>query len=85
MAGPAGSHDTPLLLTRALVELVVLYRRLISPLFPPSCRYIPSCSEYAVQALMRHGLLRGLWLATARVVRCNPWSDGGVDPVPERR
>ena len=62
--------------------LVELYRRLISPLFPSSCRYFPSCSEYAVQALTRHGLLRGLWLATARVVRCNPWSDGGMDPVP---
>lgn len=85
MAGPAGSHHTPLLLTRALVELVVLYQRLLSPLFPPSCRYFPSCSEYAVQAFTRHGLVRGLWLATARVVRCNPWRDGGMDPVPGRR
>ena len=66
------------------MELVRLYQRLVSPLFPPSCRYFPSCSVYAMQALERYGLVRGLWLSTARVVRCNPWSDGGVDPVPER-
>lgn len=67
------------------MELVRLYQRLISPLFPSSCRYFPSCSDYAAQALTRHGLVRGLWLAGARVMRCNPWSDGGMDPVPGRR
>ena len=67
-----------------LVLLVRAYQRLVSPLFPASCRYTPTCSEYAARALAKHGLLRGLWLAGARVLRCNPWSDGGVDPVPER-
>ncbi|MBM3307625.1 MAG: membrane protein insertion efficiency factor YidD [Candidatus Eisenbacteria bacterium] len=85
MAGLTGSHRTPHLPTRALVGLVELYRRLISPLFPPTCRYHPSCSAYAVEALRRHGLARGIWLATARVLRCHPWADGGVDPVPNRR
>jgi putative membrane protein insertion efficiency factor len=67
-----------------LVLLVRVYQRLISPLFPASCRYVPSCSEYAAQALRRHGLTRGLWLSVRRVVRCNPWSQGGLDPVPDR-
>lgn len=81
----AGSHLQPLLLTRALVELVRLYQRLLSPLFPRCCRYYPSCSEYAAQALLRHGLARGVLLATVRVLRCHPWTEGGMDPVPERR
>ena len=66
-----------------LVVLVRAYQRLVSPLFPATCRYSPSCSEYAAQALLRHGLARGLWLSARRVLRCNPWSQGGVDPVPE--
>lgn len=81
----AGSHLQPLLLTRALVELVRLYQRLLSPLFPRCCRYYPSCSEYAAQALLRHGLARGVLLATTRVLRCHPWTEGGMDPVPERQ
>jgi putative membrane protein insertion efficiency factor len=81
----AGSHYQPLLPTRALVELVRLYQRLVSPVFPQCCRYYPSCSEYAVQALLRHGLARGAVLASARLLRCHPWTDGGMDPVPERR
>jgi putative membrane protein insertion efficiency factor len=72
-----------LVTTSALVLLVRAYQRVISPLFPSSCRYIPTCSEYAAQALTRHGFVRGLWLSTRRIVRCNPWSDGGEDPVPE--
>ena len=70
-------------MTSALVVLVRAYQKLVSPLFPASCRYVPSCSEYAAQALTRHGLVRGAWLSLARVVRCNPWSEGGEDPVPE--
>ena len=66
----------------ALVILVRAYQRLVSPLFPATCRYVPSCSEYAAQALEKHGLARGLWYAVARVVRCNPWAEGGEDPVP---
>lgn len=70
-------------MTSALVVLVRAYQTLVSPLFPASCRYVPCCSEYAAQALTRHGLVRGVWLSVARVLRCNPWSEGGEDPVPE--
>ncbi|MHB8141722.1 MAG: membrane protein insertion efficiency factor YidD [Vulcanimicrobiaceae bacterium] len=58
------------------------YRLLISPLLPPACRFYPSCSQYAIEAIRRRGLLRGGWLALARVARCHPWNPGGVDPVP---
>ncbi len=71
-------------MTSVLVVLVRAYQNLVSPLFPASCRYVPSCSEYAAQALTRHGLVRGAWLSVARVLRCNPWSEGGEDPVPEQ-
>jgi putative membrane protein insertion efficiency factor len=67
-----------------LVLLVRVYQRLISPLLPPSCRYYPSCSQYAVDALVGHGALRGGWLATRRLARCHPWTPGGVDRVPAK-
>ncbi len=74
---------------RALRSLVVLpirvYQRVISPAFGDRCRYYPSCSEYAVQAVQRFGILRGLVLAGWRLLRCNPWSRGGFDPVEEQR
>ena len=70
-------------MTSILVVLVRAYQKLVSPLLPSSCRYSPSCSEYAAQAFARHGFVRGAWLAVARIVRCNPWSEGGEDPVPE--
>jgi uncharacterized protein len=57
------------------------YQRWISPAIPARCRYYPTCSQYAVQAIRRYGVLRGLVLAGWRLLRCNPWSDGGVDPV----
>ena len=66
----------------ALVALVRGYRYAISPFLGMSCRFAPSCSEYAVEALERHGALRGLWLALRRVSRCHPWHPGGYDPVP---
>jgi len=69
----------------ALVGLVRVYQLVISPLTPPSCKYYPSCSSYAVTALKRHGLFRGTALAVWRVLRCNPWSAGGVDDVPPAR
>ncbi len=72
----------PLALTGALVFLVRVYQRLVSPLFPATCRFVPSCSEYAAQALLRHGLLRGMWYAAHRILRCHPWAEGGEDPVP---
>ena len=58
-----------------------MYRRFISPMLPPSCRYWPSCSEYALQAIQKHGVLKGGLLGAWRVIRCNPWSKGGIDPV----
>jgi uncharacterized protein len=62
-----------------------LYQRLISPLFGSRCKYYPSCSEYAAQAISRFGILRGLVLAGWRLLRCNPWSHGGFDPIEEQR
>lgn len=64
------------------VAAIRLYQRWISPYTPPSCRFYPSCSEYAVQAVQRHGLLRGGWLALQRLLRCHPLHPGGYDPVP---
>ena len=58
------------------------YQAVISPLFPPSCRFYPSCSAYAVEALEQHGLLQGGWLALRRISRCHPFCPGGYDPVP---
>jgi len=66
----------------AFDRLIVLYQRFISPLFPPSCRFEPTCSEYARQAVQKYGLGKGLWLAFKRVIRCHPYSAGGHDPVP---
>ncbi len=69
---------------RALLILLVRgYRVLISPLLGPRCRFYPSCSQYALEALERHGALHGAWLAVRRVLRCHPWHPGGVDPVPD--
>jgi uncharacterized protein len=71
---------------RALaVAPIKLYQRLISPMVGQRCKYYPSCSEYAVQAVQRFGILRGLVLAAWRLVRCNPWSHGGFDPVEDQR
>lgn len=66
-----------------LIAPVTLYRKVISPWLPRTCRYYPSCSAYAVGALRRHGLFKGLALAVWRILRCHPWSAGGVDMVPE--
>lgn len=67
------------------ITLVQGYRMLISPLLPPSCRFLPTCSEYMVGALRIHGFWRGLFLGTRRLLRCHPGNPGGFDPVPERR
>jgi len=70
---------------RIAVAPIVVYRRVISPLLPPRCKYHPSCSEYAIQAIEEFGILRGLVLAAWRLLRCNPFSHGGFDPVQAQR
>lgn len=72
-------------MTAVLRALVRLYRYFVAPLLAPACRFHPSCSSYADEALARHGALRGGWLAARRVCRCGPWHPGGFDPVPEKR
>ena len=67
------------------LKLIRFYQRSISPLTPPACRFSPTCSEYAVQAIERFGVLKGGWLAIKRILRCNPWGGHGYDPVPEKK
>ena len=69
---------------RGLVFLIQLYRHMVSPLRPPTCRFVPTCSQYAVDALTEYGLIRGSWLAAIRLAKCGPWHQGGWDPIPER-
>jgi hypothetical protein len=72
-------------LRRLAVTPIGLYQLVISPMVGQRCKYYPSCSEYAVQAIRRFGILRGLVLAAWRLLRCNPWSHGGFDPVEDQR
>ncbi len=72
-------------LRHAAVLVIRAYQRLVSPMFGNRCKYHPSCSEYAAQAITRFGILRGLVLAAWRLLRCNPWSHGGFDPVEAQR
>jgi hypothetical protein len=69
-------------ITRAMLLLIAAYQRLLSPLLPRSCRFYPSCSSYAAEAIRRHGPVRGLGLAARRLLRCHPLHPGGYDPVP---
>ena len=69
---------------RGVIFLVQLYRHTVSPLRLPTCRFTPTCSQYAVEALTEFGLLRGGWLAMVRLCKCGPWHRGGWDPIPER-
>ena len=70
------------MIARLLVALVRLYQLLLSPLLSPSCRYLPTCSSYTIEALHAHGALTGSWLAARRILRCHPWGGQGLDPVP---
>jgi putative membrane protein insertion efficiency factor len=64
------------------IALIMFYKRCVSPFTPSSCRYIPTCSTYALQALRKYGIFKGGWLAVKRILRCNPWGGSGYDPVP---
>lgn len=70
------------LLVRLLSAPILFYQRYISPLTPPSCRFTPTCSAYALEAIRKHGPLKGLWLAVRRILRCHPFGGHGYDPVP---
>jgi hypothetical protein len=84
MSGARETRDRPSAAARVLVAALTGYRRFISPLFLPRCRFLPSCSEYAVEAVRAHGAVRGGWLAIRRLARCHPFHPGGLDPVPSR-
>lgn len=79
---PVAPIRRPGLAARVLVAPIAVYRRFVSPLLGPRCRFYPTCSAYAVQALQQHGAVKGLWLAVRRLLRCHPWNPGGYDPVP---
>jgi len=70
---------------RPLILLIRFYQKAISPYKKPCCKYYPTCSNYAIEAIERFGALKGFWLAFFRILRCNPFSRGGFDPVPEKR
>lgn len=70
---------------RALLALIRFYQRQISPLFPPCCRFTPTCSQYALEAIQVHGAAKGVFLVLKRILRCNPLFPGGYDPVPPRK
>ncbi len=70
------------ILTTILILPIRFYQLVISPYLPPSCRYTPTCSAYSIEALRKHGPIKGLWLSLKRIVSCNPWGGHGYDPVP---
>ena len=70
------------ILSTILIIPIKFYRYCISPLLPPTCRYIPTCSQYALEAIRKYGPFKGFWLAVKRILRCHPWGGSGYDPVP---
>ena len=70
------------IVSQLLLLPIYFYRNCISPLLPPTCRYSPTCSQYAIEAIKKHGPLKGLWLTIKRICRCHPWGGSGYDPVP---
>ena len=79
---PSAANGIVQLPSRILATLIRGYQRFVSPALPPSCRFHPSCSQYALEAVTRHGALKGGWLAARRLARCHPFHPGGFDPVP---
>ena len=71
-------------LSAVLISGIRGYQKYISPLTPPSCRYLPTCSQYAIEAIEKHGVRKGGWLAVKRISSCHPWGGSGYDPVPEK-
>lgn len=69
---------------KILIGIIKLYQKIISPLTPPSCRFYPTCSHYGIEAVEKHGALKGSWLAVRRISKCHPFHEGGFDPVPEK-
>ncbi len=84
LPGPAGISEN-LAMKHLLLFLIKLYQLCLSPFFGNQCRFYPTCSAYAAEAIRVHGSLRGSWLAVRRLLRCHPWHPGGVDLVPEKR
>ncbi|MBB3187158.1 hypothetical protein FHX64_001321 [Microbacter margulisiae] len=70
------------ILSSLLLLPIYFYRYFISPIKPPTCRYTPTCSQYAIEAIQKHGPFKGLWLAVKRILSCHPWGGSGYDPVP---
>jgi hypothetical protein len=70
------------ILTKFAIFVIKFYKLFISPLFPPSCRFYPSCSDYSIQAFSKYGFFKGFWLSAKRILRCNPFNPGGIDEVP---
>lgn len=71
------------MLRKILIAPIRFYQRAISPLTPPACRYTPTCSQYMLEAILKHGAIKGLYLGTRRILRCHPWGGSGYDPVPD--
>jgi uncharacterized protein len=71
-------------MSKLIIILVIFYQKYISPLKPASCRFYPTCSDYAIQAIRRFGFVKGIYLAVSRILRCHPYHVGGYDPVPEK-
>ena len=65
-----------------IINLIKIYQRFVSPFFPSSCKFSPSCSKYGIEAINKHGIIKGLVLTVKRILKCNPWSKGGYDPIP---
>jgi len=72
------------MIKKILISILFLYKKLVSPVLPPTCRFYPSCSDYAAGAIRGHGVFKGLYLAALRLLKCHPYHPGGYDPVPHR-